>query len=273
LVDEVVYTQEEPFGGPSIFMQYFVMQEAKKNNCLVLLDGQGGDETLFGYESYYSFYFASLLSNFNVLKYFLDFKTLKTFKVTRKKIFRDSIIDIFRNNLSFIERIVKNKKTFLKINHDRKRLNDIYSFKKFKKFQSREIMLRSLPRLMKYEDKNSMRNSIETRLPFVDYKFVKSALSIRDDLKFSKGYLKYILRKVASNILPEKVVWRTNKFGFEAPTDLWLEKHKDEMVSAISNSDIIEQLVEVSMTSFKNKHLLWRLYNIAVWERIYNVKL
>ena len=52
-IDEVVYTQEEPFGGPSIFMQYFVMQEAKTRGCKVMLDGQGGDETLLGYQKYY----------------------------------------------------------------------------------------------------------------------------------------------------------------------------------------------------------------------------
>ncbi len=53
VLDEVVYTQEEPFGGPSIFMQYFVMKKAKETGCTVMLDGQGGDETLLGYEKYY----------------------------------------------------------------------------------------------------------------------------------------------------------------------------------------------------------------------------
>lgn len=48
-IDDVIYTQEEPFGGPSIFMQYFVMKKSKEMSCTVLLDGQGGDETLVGY--------------------------------------------------------------------------------------------------------------------------------------------------------------------------------------------------------------------------------
>jgi asparagine synthase (glutamine-hydrolysing) len=52
-IDEVIYTQEEPFGGLSIFMQYFVMQETRNKKCVLLLDGQGGDECLLGYERYY----------------------------------------------------------------------------------------------------------------------------------------------------------------------------------------------------------------------------
>ena len=52
-IDEVAYTQEEPFVSTSIYMQYFVMQKAKELGCKVMLDGQGGDETLLGYERYY----------------------------------------------------------------------------------------------------------------------------------------------------------------------------------------------------------------------------
>jgi len=52
-IDEVVYTQEEPFGSPSMFMGWHVFQEAKHRNCRVMLNGQGGDEILLGYERYY----------------------------------------------------------------------------------------------------------------------------------------------------------------------------------------------------------------------------
>lgn len=273
IIDEVIYTQEEPFGSPSIFMQYFVMKEAKNNHCTVLLDGQGADETLFGYESYYSFYFSSLLSNFKIIKYVSEFKNMKTFKVSKKKIFIASFINIFRNFLSFTEQLIRMKNTIVKVKHDRKRLNDIFSYQNFKKFQKRELMIRSLPHLLKYEDKNSMRNSIETRLPFVDYKFVESAISTNDDLKFKMGYLKYILRLVSDKILPKSVVWRTNKFGFEAPTNLWLKKEKNKMMKTILDSKIIQQTTSLISLSKINNQLLWRLYNIAVWEKVFNVKL
>lgn len=69
VLDEVIYTQEEPFRSPSIIMQYFVMKKAKDIGCTVLLDGQGGDETLLGYERYYPAYLLDL-NFFDMLKGF-----------------------------------------------------------------------------------------------------------------------------------------------------------------------------------------------------------
>lgn len=271
-IEEVVYTQEEPFGGVSIFMQYFVMKKAKENACIVMLDGQGGDETLFGYEGYFSFYFASLLSKFKFIKYFRELSNLVVFKLSKKRVLRDSIIVLFRNQLSFIEKIIRKKRTFIKLPYSRKRLNHIFKFQEFKNFQKRELMLRNLPHLLRYEDKNSMRHSVETRLPFVDYKFVKSAVSINDDMKFKNGFLKYLLRRVVENILPKNIVYRTNKFGFEAPSDMWIDSYKDEMIKSIEKSNIINYTVNLNAKMYRNKSLLWKLYNIAVWEKVYAVK-
>ncbi|NDH64707.1 MAG: hypothetical protein EBY18_24345 [Alphaproteobacteria bacterium] len=43
-LDEVVYTQEEPFGSPSMFMGWHVFREASRQGCRVMLNGQGSDE-------------------------------------------------------------------------------------------------------------------------------------------------------------------------------------------------------------------------------------
>ena len=47
-IEKVISIQEEPFGSPSIIMQYLVFQKANQLGCKVMLDGQGGDETLLG---------------------------------------------------------------------------------------------------------------------------------------------------------------------------------------------------------------------------------
>jgi asparagine synthase (glutamine-hydrolysing) len=53
-IDDVVYTQDEPFGSPSMFMGWHVFQKAKKLGCTVMLNGQGADEILLGYERYFT---------------------------------------------------------------------------------------------------------------------------------------------------------------------------------------------------------------------------
>ena len=90
------------------------------------------------------------------------------------------------------------------------------------RLQRRELYETSLPKMLKWEDRNSMRFSIETRLPFLDYRNVNFSLSVDPNLKIHRGWSKYPLRKYAEKILPADIVWRKDKFGFNAPEKTWL---------------------------------------------------
>jgi asparagine synthase (glutamine-hydrolysing) len=273
VIEEVIYTQEEPFGGPSIFMQYFVMKKARENGCIVMLDGQGGDETLFGYENYYAVYFSMLLKKFKLIKFWSELYQLETFKVSKKQIIKSTISVLLGNKMRYIKKLLGKNKLNIKVGYDIKRLKSLYLYKDFKSFQKRELTKRNLPHLLRYEDKNSMKHSIETRLPFIDYKFVEQAISLDDDLKFKNGYLKYLLRKVVENILPKNIVFRRNKFGFEAPSDTWINNYKSNMELAIKNSNILKRIIDIDINLIrKDKALLWKLFNVAIWEKLYEVK-
>ena len=76
----------------------------------------------------------------------------------------------------------------------------------------------SVPSLCHYEDRNSMAHSIEARIPFIDYKLLELALSIPAEFKIKDGWSKYILRRCFGENAPKEIVWRKNKFGFEAPS-------------------------------------------------------
>lgn len=269
-LEQVVFTQEEPFGSPSIFMQYYVMEKAKEIGCTVMLDGQGGDETLFGYERYYAVYFASLLRKIKLLSFVKEFIKLESIKTPKWKILRSIIMILHGNVLSRVHSTIKKKKLCIKSNE---KINSLNSFLTFKKFQVREIMLKNLPALLRYEDKNSMRHSIETRLPFIDYRCVNLCTSLNDRYKFKNGFLKYILRKSINDRLPEEIVWRKNKFGFEAPTDTWLKKHKSSMLKDIKQSKILNSLCDIEKVSFSDNFTFWRFYNVFLWEKVFKVEL
>ncbi len=271
-IDEIIYTQEEPFGGPSIFMQYFVMKKAKEEKCKVMLDGQGGDETLLGYERYYPAYLLDLNFIDRITGFFNASKNSKL-----------SIKQLIQYFVYFINSSIRIKRLKSKNNYLKKQFLDIVSGDIIKKssksylnvfkLQKGEILHTQMPHLLKYEDKNSMRNSIETRLPFIDYKVLEIALSLDSKLKIKDGWTKYILRKVVNNILPENIVWRKNKFGFEAPVKSWLDSIEDEMKETISNSIIIQRIADrIDFTKLDEKQK-WKLFNIAKWEEIYNVRI
>ncbi|MDK2042287.1 asparagine synthase (glutamine-hydrolyzing) [Aliarcobacter butzleri] len=271
-IDEVIYTQEEPFGSPSIFMQYFVMKKAREIGCTVMLDGQGGDETLLGYERYYPAYLLSL-NSFDMIKGF--FSSSKNSKLSLKQLIQ---YFIYFTNTKIRLMYLKKKNNFIKskyfdflniniIKENSKNYLDIFNLQKI------EILKTQMPHLLKYEDKNSMRNSIETRLPFIDYTFLETALSVKNKLKIQDGWTKYILRKVVENILPKNIVWRKNKFGFEAPTKNWIEVYTKDMKKEIEKSIIIKELtLDLDFETLDNIQK-WKLFNVAIWEKIYNVKI
>ncbi len=272
-IDEVIYTQEEPFGGVSIFMQYFVMQEAKEQNCKVMLDGQGGDEILLGYERYYPAYLISL-NLFELVKGF--FNVSKNSKLSIKQLI--SYIGYFTSATIRTKRL-KEKNNFIKreylelIDSDLVKKNSDDYLNIFN-LQYGEIYKTQMPHLLRYEDKNSMRHSVETRLPFVDVNLLEASLSIDNCLKIKDGWSKYILRKVIENKLPKNIVWRKNKFGFEAPVESWLNSIENEMFKSINESKIVNFLINKKLNFKKlDEKQKWKLFNIAKWEEIYNVSI
>ena len=269
-IDDVICTQEEPFGGPSIFMQYFVMKKSKEIGCTVLLDGQGGDETLVGYERYYPSYLMSL-GFFDLIKGF--FNSSKNSKLSKKQLFayfvyftkakirikrlqvKNSFIKAKYFNLASFDILEKNAKNYLNLFE----------------LQHQEIFYTQMPHLLRYEDRNSMRHSIETRLPFLDYTVVETALSIPNKYKIKDGWTKYILRRTIDKILPNNIVWRKNKFGFEAPTKSWVNSIEDEIIISISKSKILSEISDSINLNRLDLNQKWKLFNISKWEDIYKV--
>lgn len=111
-------------------------------------------------------------------------------------------------------------------------------------------------------------------MPFIDFKVLETALSLNNKFKIYQGWTKYILRKVVERILPKEIVWRKNKFGFEAPTATWIGMLENEMkktiYSSILLSSILNKNFEFSKLDNKQK---WKLFNIAKWERLYNIQI
>jgi asparagine synthase (glutamine-hydrolysing) len=273
-IDEVIRVQEEPFGSPSVFLQYFVMKKARQMNCLVMLDGQGGDETLLGYERYYPAYLMQLrglkkisgflqssenskLSKSQLIKYYLYFTN---YRIRLKKLKQ-------RNNFLKKEILEKFSSELLK--------EVSSSYLDILKLQKLEIKYTQLPHLLRYEDRNSMAHSVESRLPFLDYRSVETALSLPDEFKISKGWTKNLLRNAVSPFLPKEVVWRKDKLGFNAPEEEWLARIDDQISNATKNSEILKELIDFSKLDLKNMDIRtkWRLFNIAKWEKIYKVQL
>lgn len=277
--DEVIYTQEEPFGSPSIYLQYFVMKKAREIDCKVMLDGQGGDETLLGYERYYAPAFASFLKENGILF------ALKEILLSRKNNTKMGFLNIAKYIAgTFLINIrasyLRKKYKFLIPSSIPKDYPYWKTIKKnalnIFKLQTEELYSTNLQALLRYEDKNSMRHGIETRLPFIDYKSVECALNLPTSEKIYNGWTKFVLRKISVKHLPNNVAWRKNKLGFNAPDKSWLNGIESFAIEEIQKSKILDEFLDkekLRTLPWSNLQMTWRLINIASWERVYNVSL
>ncbi|HEY8388107.1 MAG TPA: asparagine synthase-related protein, partial [Parasegetibacter sp.] len=79
-----------------------------------------------------------------------------------------------------------------------------------------------LQELLQYADRNSMIHGVEVRLPFLKHQLVEFLFTLPSNLLINNGFGKWILREAMQKDLPQEIVWRKEKVGFETPDSLWM---------------------------------------------------
>ncbi|MBD0286188.1 MAG: asparagine synthase (glutamine-hydrolyzing) [Flavisolibacter sp.] len=233
--EKLCYYQDEPFGSASIFAQWEVMRLAKENHVTVLLDGQGADEVLAGYHQYYTPYFQELfLKNRSAYKVqWQQYVHLQPSRIPRDFKFYGGIF-------------LKNQKQYfgwLKDKLDNK-FKDYFNAEFYRQNKrssfARNILTRpslnhellksvtdgSLETLLRLADRNAMAHSREVRLPFLSHELVEFLFTLPAEYKIADGWTKHVARKAFESILPQEIVWRKDKIGYEPPQKSWMAHKK-----------------------------------------------
>jgi asparagine synthase (glutamine-hydrolysing) len=219
-IDRLVYMQDEPFGSLSIYAQYCVMRLAQEN-VKVVLDGQGADELLAGYLAYQGSYIGML---FRSLHWWTGLKELSGSIGRHGGFFRSAAGQL---------RERKKRRSLLKCPGEKiARYNGNLDSVLF-----RELTSTNLPALLHYEDRNSMAFSIESRVPFLDYRFVEYVASLPLDQKIRAGVTKISLRNAIKGIVPESIRCRMDKMGFVTPEEVWMREDLRPFVLEVLSSD------------------------------------
>lgn len=272
----VVKAQEEPFGSSSIIMQYAVMQHAREASIPVLLDGQGGDETLLGYPKYVAAYLAAQWRSEGFLGLVSGIKSASNNNTAWSLRRMSTYLAGSRfARLRYRHHAWENNylKTIPPLPLYLRQFSDacLDDFE----LQRLEIERTNLPVLLRYEDKNSMAHSIETRLPFLDYRLVEFALSLHGSLKIRGGWSKWILRQCMTDQLPQQIAWRRDKLGFEAPERSWharlLPEMKHEVLSSSMLSDIADPKKLEHRFATLPLRVQWRLFSVALWQKEFGI--
>lgn len=287
-LERLVYFQEEPFAGTSIFAQWEVMKLAKKHSMKVLLDGQGGDELMAGYPFFAGYYFLELIRRGkwgSLVKEVQAYRSKQTFApweglltpffLLCPKRWKPLLWDYHYGDVllkSFQKRYSAASHAPFEM-YQPLDLNDALRYR----FQL------SLPQLLREEDRNSMAFSVETRLPFLDYRLVEFVLGLPAKMKIRNGLTKHVLREAMANELPEIVKKRTQKLGFSTPMHDWLKAGPvSDRLARILGSDQSQiweyvdrkkaRLLYEEFQSGKRPRLgqvFWKMLNLEIWFQMF----
>lgn len=267
-----LYTQEEPTISSAPYAIYSVMREASKY-VRVMLSGQGGDELFAGYIPYFASYLSSAKAQG---KYFEALRESIMGWDLYWNFFKQKYFSPKNSNLVSMDSLV-NKSAFntnsssyaIDPNLNRRLMLDVTKY--------------SVPNVLRYEDKNAMAFSIETRVPFLDHKFVEYVLQLPIDQKIKYGWNRYVYRNAMKGLIPEEIRRRRKKIGFTTPETRWL-RQKAKLVEEIFVSKEFE-----GRGLFNSKQVLadykswvagekqgdamtfWRILNTELWIRRFNI--
>jgi len=293
-MDKYLWHLEEPVGNESAIAYYFVARLAK-GKVKVLLNGQGADEPLAGYDRYIGMYYAdkfkipSFLSKYlahffisldrrNQLLRLTDY--LKYSTDSEKIVSSASILSPELRSSLFSEKLKRFDNYHLLKNEVENILRDYIDGNTVEKMLFYDMFSSLSENLLLSEDKMAMAASIEARVPFLDIELAKTMLSIPINKKIKGKSGKYIHKKLCEKYLPKKVVYQ-RKIGFNNPMDKWLKNSiGSELLDYIAtpNSLTKKYLNEKEVNNYLNAHkkglsdnqrFLFLLLSLEKWNKMF----
>jgi asparagine synthase (glutamine-hydrolysing) len=289
LTEKLIWHMDEPYQSQSAYLGYHVFEEAKKKGVVVLLNGQGADEYLSGYGEFKIIRLKSLLLH---LKFRRLFNEIDGFRHFIRLIF-GVILDILPQNI-LVKINNRRKKSVLdnivnleKFNKSDKSFEEIYNLRRRSTIEVSNYQLFSdpLPRYLRWEDRNSMANSVEARVPFLDYRLVEFTQSLPLNYLDAYNQSKRILVESMEGILPDKVRKRADKKGFITPEEYWLkEEFKDDFIQMLNKyhnyskglinlDEALKYLQKVQTCKMPFNYTYWRIILFCVWMKVFKVEL
>lgn len=222
-IDAFVRAHGEPVPKTNPYAHFKVMELAREH-VTVTLDGQGADEQLGGYHYFFGFYFKSLLLQGKLGKMGAE---MYHYMNKHQSLFGLKSLLFFLLPVDVRARLMAMKKGYVDAKfyqsyapQNKSIAGELYGSSSLKASLINHFEYK-LEHLLKWEDRNSMWFSLESRVPFLDYRLVERTLATSADLIIKDGMTKHILREAMKGILPEEIRMRRDKMGFVTPQDEW----------------------------------------------------
>ena len=295
-IDDLIRTQGEPFGSTSIFAQYCVYRAARESNVIVILDGQGADELFAGYSGYPASRIQSLIEQhrFGQLTRLLNSWPLYPGR-SRSELLTALAAALMPHSASpwlRRQRAIRHLPSFIHSGVAEQVLwktpVSLEGVREREKGRSLVGRLREacldgdLQILLRHGDRNSMRWSVESRVPFLSTSIAELAFSLPEEFLLSpSGQTKRVLRDAMRGTIPSEVLYRRDKVGFETPERKWLQELgdvRDEWLDGLQGVEAVNlpdarRFVRDSLSGRRPySWMVWRLLNAGRWRQVMQVQ-
>ncbi|WP_417432219.1 asparagine synthase (glutamine-hydrolyzing) [Kiloniella sp.] len=292
-LERLMRFQDEPIGSTSLFAQYRVFEAVHNDGLKVVLDGQGADEILGGYTPYYTAALAGFIQKgewgraCSLIGYLRHNGRLSLSNLLLRTLTRLAP--------DFVGQMIYQK-------HAQGGVNAAIDWQWFEKMGisadygkttglassldsalDLDFTSLNLPGLLRYEDRNSMAHSLESRVPFLSPEIVGFVQSLPEEYLISPdGEDKALFRAAMRGIVPDEILDRKDKIGFQTPEQAWF-KELSGWVEERINSDSFRALPfldvaqatrsweEVKRSGNGFPRAVWRWINVAQWAEAHDL--
>lgn len=260
----LAYQLDEPFFNPIAAVQYQLMRQARAEGIKVVLNGHGSDESLAGYpRRFVPVLLVDLLLSGRLGSFLREQRAFQGTGWTWTGVVQQ-----------LVTRLMPLAAGVAPLSSPR--------FTPLGSALWQQFATLNVPRWLRMEDRVSMASSVESRLPFLDYRLVEFVFALPDDLKLRDGYSKYILRQAMRDLLPERLVSTRVKRHFLAPFTGWLRGpwrpmimdllSKPGQVSPYLNHRRFQEKLQAFLAGNDralHPNLLWRVLSLELWMRAF----
>ncbi len=280
-LDALTWHQDEPFGSSSIFAQWCVMRAASQAGVRVILDGQGADELFGGYRPF-AYSIADTIRHGRIPSAWQELRVLgrELGMPVRPQAIKAIALAAGANRARGLHELVRRRRPAppilaagVTIPADPHLWTDGPSLDLLDAHLRRATLDESLPELLRYEDRNSMAHSVESRTPFLDVHLAEAAFTGSAPHRSAPPWTKHVLRLAVEDRVPADIVWRRDKVGFETPEQAWrpvLQRLLADRAAGSPAAALID--VDACVSGRVDDRALWRALNVVTWWDVFGAR-
>jgi asparagine synthase (glutamine-hydrolysing) len=274
-LDHVLWHMDEPFHSAAVYGHWQMSGLARSEGVTVLLDGQGGDEALAGYEYllYPGFFYTLTLRGHlaRALREARRRQSLQGFALRR------SVKELVK--LLLPSRLRKRRAPEW-LSPERGSPDVPVPGRSLRAHHTYGLTVQPLPMYNHQLDRNTMSVSLEARNPFLDYRVVECGLALAPAEHLRDGFTKWTLRQALRGLLPDEILGRTRKQGFTTDEAAWIRADLGRAIEATFRSQKLASrpyfrpegllsLLARHRSGEQHAAAIWRAYIVERWLELF----